>query len=51
MSNTLENIPTRLNNVFNKLHEDGGFTKDQAFQVVLDLIRRGQDIPPWLTED
>lgn len=49
MANTLESIPTALSKLRTGLIE-GGYTADQAFQITLDLIRRG-DTPTSLIED
>ena len=40
MSNQLESIPSHLGTLRKKLIEEG-YSEDQAFQIVLDLIRRG----------
>lgn len=48
MANTLESIPTALGKMRKGLIDEG-FTAEQAFQIVLDLIRRGES-PTALVE-
>lgn len=49
MPKQLESIPTHLGSLRKGLI-DQGFKEDQAFQIVLDLIRRG-DSPKALFDD
>jgi hypothetical protein len=44
---TTESIGTTLGGLRKKLIEEG-FAKDEAFQLVLDLVRRGSDFPEIL---
>lgn len=48
MANTLESIPTALGKLRKGLIDEG-YTPDQAYQIALDLIRRG-DTPTALVE-
>ena len=49
MPTNLESIPKTLGTLRKKLIEEG-YSPEQAFQIVLDLIRRG-DSPRSLLED
>ena len=49
MANTLESIPTALGRLRKGLI-DKGFSDQEAFQIVIDLIRRG-DTPTSLLDD
>lgn len=48
MANTLESIPPALGKLRKGMIAEG-FTEDQAYQIVLDLIRRG-DAPTSLVD-
>lgn len=50
MTNQLESIPTKLGALRKSLIAEG-YTSDQAFQIALDLIRRGEDFPAVLMMD
>lgn len=44
MANTLESIPASLGKLRKNLMTEG-YTSQEAFQIALDLIRRGSDVP------